>query len=174
MNDKMGPKVGLQQLTTLSEEAEEIATGIEEGSIPREWTALKHERQRTDLDRRLQKFTTSSINTYLGNLRKKARLSSSDIIPRVSADQFKERHPIGSQSERRIRDSGANLLVPQFEFVPLHHCYAYATGTIPSRTNVVAEVNLPSGVRPSQFKVLIAPGGEVLELTVVHDKSPRI
>ncbi len=38
---------------------------------------------------------------------------------------------------------------------------------IPLRTNVAAEINLLSSVRRDQFKVLVAPGGEMLEFAVL-------
>ena len=56
--------------------------------------------------------------------------------------------------------------MPKFNFMPLHRLYEFYSGGALSRTVVVAEVNLPSGVGPGMFDVDVVDVGNVLQVTV--------
>ena len=58
-------------------------------------------------------------------------------------------------------------MCPQFEFVPIHRFYTYAIRTVPSHTNIVAEINVPSGLCADIFDLKIAEGGSTLEVSVI-------
>ncbi len=61
---------------------------------------------------------------------------------------------------------GQELVMPKFSFVPLHRVYSYPSGGQVSRTVIVVEINLPSGVGPKMFDVSVVDGGSVLEVEV--------
>ena len=74
----MAPK--LSQLSVDSEDAQELLAGIESGDVPLDWTAQTHKKQRTELGRALCQYTTASINTVLGNYRRKTKSTSGKIL----------------------------------------------------------------------------------------------
>ena len=85
-------------------------------------------------------------------------------MPRASVDDSPILKRVREANKSSHRDSGIEFLLPKFTFVPFSRTYTYATGTVPSRTIVVAEVNLPTGVRPEMCDLSIVAGGEVLQL----------
>ncbi len=76
----MAPNFGLLHLTGQCKEAVELIAGIEVGTTPSEWAWLEYKRHQTELGRRIQEYSTALINTFLGNLRKKARLNSIGVL----------------------------------------------------------------------------------------------
>lgn len=54
----------------------------------------------------------------------------------------------------------------KFSFIPIHRLYTFESGGVPTRTYVMAEINLPSGVKPENCWVEVVDGGMVLQLTV--------
>ena len=91
-------------------------------------------------------------------------LIHAEVTPRASVDDSMLTRRAREASKSSKRNSGVELVIPKFTFVPFNRTYTYATGTVPSRTIVVAEVNLPAGVRPEMCELSIGAGGEVLEL----------
>lgn len=83
----------------------------------------------------------------------------------------KELRPIASVDEPAFigvamnRRKGARkinrveILILKFTFAPFHQAYNYSTGTVPSKTIVVAE-----GVRPEMCEFSVILGGEVLQI----------
>lgn len=61
---------------------------------------------------------------------------------------------------------GTELVTSRFTFVPIHRVYFYCSGGFRTRTVVIVEINLPSGVMEGMFNVEVAQGGNVLQLTV--------
>ncbi len=58
------------------------------------------------------------------------------------------------------------LVMSNFSFMPLHRVYSYPSGGQVSRTVIVVEINLPSGVGPEMFDMSVVDGGSVLEVEV--------
>ena len=64
-----------------------------------------------------------------------------------------------------------NLMQPEssaqsFTFLPLHRVYTFESGGIPTRTSVMVEVNLPSGIKSDKFWVEVVDCGMILQVTV--------
>ena len=58
--------------------------------------------------------------------------------------------------------------MPKFSFMPLYRIYSYPSSGRVSRTVVVVEINLPSGVRPGMYEVTVTDSGAVLQLECEH------
>ena len=52
----------------------------------------------------------------------------------------------------------------KFSFVALHRMYMYPSGGDVSRTVIVLEINLPSGVGPETYEVKVTEGGSFVRL----------
>ena len=63
-----------------------------------------------------------------------------------------------------FEESGLELLMPKFSFMPLHRIYSYPSGGEVSRTIIVLEINLPSGVGPGMYEVKVNEGGGAVRL----------
>ena len=63
-----------------------------------------------------------------------------------------------------FEQSGAELLMSKFSFMPLHRMYMYPSGGDVSRTVIVLEINLPSGVGPEMYEVKVTEGGGSVRL----------
>ena len=52
----------------------------------------------------------------------------------------------------------------QFDFRPIHRMYSYIDGSIPARTIIVLEINLPSGIKADMVDVKIDEDGNSVRL----------
>ena len=90
-----------------------------------------------------------------------------ELATRSSVENTAKCTVIGDETESEDATGvGCEVIMPQFSFMPLNRQYSYISSGVLSRTMVVVEVNLPSGVGPGMFDVAVVSGGAVLEITV--------
>ena len=140
------------RVPTNSTDAKNLILALDEGLLRRNITATKSSNLNSLLGSAIAKYSNKSVNDVLNNYRKRNMgndgmfklylIRCSLTIQRTSISvEFGQRRPICKTEDKNNGDifeqSGAELLLSKFSFMPLRRMYMYPSGGDVSRTAIV-------------------------------------